>query len=369
MKALSPAKASAAGSSEGRDGFAQAASSKAAHPAAAPKAGGKAAASKVAAPEKCLKGESRRNHELNTPRAKPAAKLHPPPPAPEPPEGWSAPADRALSGEPERLVLLAEQRAARAQVEPTDGETNPQSAAARLEWVRACKELGEPRSAMRASLEMAVALGGELPAPLYEELGNMMKAEGEGEKAVALWCSFRYSETPNFEENVLRLSAANLMIQLRMHADESQHTQLKALLVAIGKGFGGASYVEKHIDALETKGFVQLCKEIYCGITGLPEGEQRALFQSKGWAPAFSSIETVSKPLGRREKAPPRQRPGSRGRARALATNTQPTRHSTLCVTLCVKCHAERVRVVLERGHTETIPFKNDHTIDLVFQH
>lgn len=218
-----------------------------------------------------------------------------------------APSARLLDSAALR-VLVAEARAARAACTPTAGAPNPPSAFARLGLVRACRELGEPTAAMRAILEEAVLLGGDLPATLYEELGNMLKADGEGERAIDLWCSYPFSPPPStFEENVLRLSAANLIVALGLHADPAQHERLKGLLIGVGKGFGGTSHVDKHVDALETAGFVQLCKDVYCGITGMPEEDQRALFQSKGWAPAFSSLETVSKPLGRRAKAPPRQ--------------------------------------------------------------
>lgn len=223
--------------------------------------------------------------------------------------GHGAPPETDLDAAALR-ALVEEERARRAESTPTEGEVNLPRASTRLGLVRACRELGEPNSAMRALLQEAIDFGGELPATLYEELGNLLKVEGEGEKAVELWCSYPFSPPPStFEENVLRLSAANLMVALGMHADEAHHERLKGLLIGIGKGFGSTSHVDKHVDALEAKGFVQLCKDVYCGITGLPEEEQRALFQSKGWAPAFSSMETVAKPLGRRARAPPRQLP------------------------------------------------------------
>ena len=45
-------------------------------------------------------------------------------------------------------------------------------------------------------------------------------------------------------------------------------------------------------------------------VAGLTEAESRAFFQTKGWAPCFTSAEHIAKPLGRRARLPPRQRPG-----------------------------------------------------------
>jgi hypothetical protein len=183
---------------------------------------------------------------------------------------------------------------------------------------------------MRHVLEGALRLGGRAryDLSLYEELSQLL-ARGvdppEPLSAVDVLCSFPFSpaaaassdaapepgapaaepeprpvDAPAedlFGENALRLAAVRLLLAAKQFED----ARLEGLLVRIGQVFGGVQHVEKHIDILDGAGQTEMCKRIYCGITGLSEEEQRASFQARGWAEAYSSTAFVSTLLGRRK--------------------------------------------------------------------
>jgi hypothetical protein len=229
----------------------------------------------------------------------------------------AAPADVIGPTAPELLVAVETARKARLSSEQGEGAANAPSASARLGLVRARRELGEPLAPMRSILEDGLNLGGNKSRDLslYEELaGLLVRAVQPNEPltAVDVLCSYPFSASADapaadgsggdvppdlFGENALRLSAVNLLLKEKRFDDE----RLEGLLVAIGKCLGGVQHVEKQIDLLDGAFKTDVCKRIYCAITGLSEEEQRASFQARGWAEAYSSTAFVSAALGRRK--------------------------------------------------------------------
>jgi hypothetical protein len=52
--------------------------------------------------------------------------------------------------------------------------------------------------------------------------------------------------------------------------------------------------ISTEVDVLDRAGKVELCKQIYMGITGLSEERSRGFFQAKGWANSFRSAEIAA---------------------------------------------------------------------------
>ena len=55
-----------------------------------------------------------------------------------------------------------------------------------------------------------------------------------------------------------------------------------------------AAQIQAEVDVIDRAGKVELCKEIYMGITGLSEENSRGFFQSKGWARHITSGEVAA---------------------------------------------------------------------------
>ena len=104
--------------------------------------------------------------------------------------------------------------------------------------------------------------------------------------AVDLYCSYPFSSDHDFGENALRLAAIKTLLGQKQFDDE----RLKPLLISIGTGFG-ILQINDEVEALNRAGMVEVCKEIYMGITGLSEENSRAFFQSKGWANSYQVTE------------------------------------------------------------------------------